>query len=176
MTFSAANRFFQKIVTAIGRAAAFVAALILAGMTALIIFEIFIRTVFSTSTHITEEFVAYGLASLIFLTFAYALEQGALIRVDLIIVRLPHRVRFVTELITILVTFAVVVFVTKYIWNAFARYWKTGAISWSPAEVPLWIPQIIVIIGIVLFCLQLIAYFLRLATGGPLLSDEERFE
>lgn len=172
MTAGQLYRAFDRTANAIAFAAASLAALILIGMVVLIIVEIVLRNLFLQSTHITEEFVAYGLASLIFLAFAYALRQGALIRVDIVITRLPHRARVTLEVILVLVTLAVVVFLETFIFQTFLRHWNSGSVSWSTAQVPLWAPQLIVFVGIAIFCLQLVAYLLRLfATGRVVTTD-----
>lgn len=166
----------DAVVERLALAAAAIAALVLMAMAGLIVVEIVLRSAFATSTHITEEFVAYGMASVVFLAFAHALREGAIIRVDLVIVRLPPRVRTLTEIVTVVVALATMLFLARFVWASFARYWRTGAISWSSAEVPLWIPQLVVFVGIAIFCLQLVAYLLRLLSGGPPLQDKASVE
>jgi TRAP-type C4-dicarboxylate transport system permease small subunit len=160
----------------LARLAALAAALVLMGMAGLILVEIVLRSAFARSTHITEEFVGYGMASIVFLAFAQALRDGTLIRVDLVLGRLPGRARQVVEIVIAAITLAAMLFVLRFVWASFGRYWRTGAISWSFAQVPLWIPQVIVVVGIAIFCLQLAAYLLRLLTGGPPLQDRASLE
>lgn len=170
------HRVLEGAVERLALAAAAFAALILMAMVGLIVVEIVLRSAFATSTHVTEEFVAYGMASVVFLAFAHALRAGALIRVDLVIVRLPHRVRIATEIATVITALATVLFLARFVWASFARYWRTGAVSWSSAEVPLWIPQLVVFVGIAIFGLQLVVYLLRLLTGGAPLQDKASVE
>lgn len=170
------HRAFDRAANAIAFAAASVAALILIAMMVLIIVEIVLRNLFLQSTHITEEFVAYGLASLIFLAFAYALKQGALIRVDIVITRLPQKARVALEFVVILVTLAVVVFLAVFIFQTFLRHAGSGAVSWSPAQVPLWAPQLVVFVGVAIFCLQLVAYLLRLIVTGRVVTTDVDLE
>ena len=46
-------------------------------------------------------------------------------------------------------------------WHNFVKNWNRGAVSESVAEVPLWIPDLIVFIGACLLVLQLAATALR---------------
>jgi TRAP-type C4-dicarboxylate transport system permease small subunit len=153
-----------------------VAALVLMGMTGLIVLEIVLRNVFLTSTHLAEEFVGYGLSAVVFLALASALSEGSLIRVDLVVERLPSRARRIAEILIVLASLSAMLFLLRFVAATLERYWRTGAVSWTMAEVPLWIPQAVVLSGIVLFCLQLLAYLVRLLAGGQLVRTRQRVE
>jgi TRAP-type C4-dicarboxylate transport system permease small subunit len=165
-----------RVSAAISLAAGWVAALIMVGMTGLILTEIVLRSFFARSTHIVEEYVGYGLMTMIFLGLGHSLERGNLIRVDLVVDRLPHGARRALEVAIALVALAVVGFVAQYVWISMARKLELGTVSMTTAATPLWIPEAIVITGLAVFALQLVAYALRLLTGGALVDESASFE
>lgn len=163
----------DRLVSAVSRIAALVAALVMACMTAVVLVEIIVRTFFGTTTHAAEELVGFGLASLVFLALAHAMDRGSLIRVDLMLVRLRGRLRRAVELVSIVVALTVTSFVGWYVFLAIVRYWNRNTVSAPSGLVPLWIPQSIVFLGLVLFCIQLVVYFARVARGGGYARDDD---
>jgi len=69
-----------------------------------------------------------------------------------------------------------VLFLFRHAEATFQRRWLSGAVSWSPAEVPLWIPQGIALVGLAVFVLALAVYIVRLVAGGPVLAPGQRME
>lgn len=157
-------------------AASWVAALFMAGMVGLIVTEIVLRSFFGTSTHIVEEYVGYGLMTMIFLALAHTLDSGALIRVDIVLSALGPAPRRVLEILICLVSVAVVVFVGDNFWTHMVRRYEGGTVSNSIAATPLWIPEAFVCFGFALFGLQVLFYLLRLCLGGDLIRDDQEFD
>lgn len=157
----------------LSRAAAVFSAALLVYLFAHIVLEIILRVVFSTSTFVLDEFVGYSIAAMTFLSLAYTLDTGGLIRVDLVVGNARGRLRRWIELFCIGSTFAVSVFVVYWIGRDLLRNINRGAVSESIAEVPLWIPLGAVWVGVVLFSFQLFVYFLRVAAGGDVIKGPE---
>jgi TRAP-type C4-dicarboxylate transport system permease small subunit len=157
----------------LSRLAAWAAGLVLVAMTAHIMYEIVLRVVFSTSTFILDEIVGYGVAACTFLALGYALEVGGLIRVNLLLKALGDGglARRAVEAAAILLTLAVIGFQVGYFWKSVARNWDRGAVSETVAEVPLWIPEGVMMVGLAVFWLQLVVYLLRVLAGLPLIRD-----
>ena len=166
-------RRFQAAVSAVSRFAGRVSAAILVAMVAHIVLEIVLRGFFHTSTFVVDEYVGYGVAAMTFLSLAYAFEEGSLIRVNLLLVRLRGRPRHVVECFCVVATLGVTVFVATFFWRGVKRNWDRGAVSESMAETPLWIPEALVFAGLALFAVQLLAYLLRLL-GGERPMDADR--
>ena len=154
-------RAFQAAVSGISRGAAVVAAALLVLMVLHILLEIVLRSFFASSTFVLDEFVGYGVAAMTFLALGYALEEGALIRVQLLLARSPPPARRGLEVLGAGLTLALSLFLIAYFWKSVSRNWSRGAVSQSIAEVPLWLPEGLVLLGLVLFALQLLAYLLR---------------
>ena len=142
------------------------AAAILIGMISLILVEIIVRTGFARSTDILEEMIGYGIAGMAFLAFGYSLENGAIIRMNLILQKLGNsRARQVIEVICCLST---MVFVVPTIWYFSKEVWRNyvrGYVSETMSETPLWIPKGLMLLGLTIFLLQLTAYLLKVLAG-----------
>ena len=121
-----------------------------------------LRSFFATSTFVLDEFVGYGVAAMTFLSLGYALEEDALIRVHLLLGRSPPPARHGLEIIGTGLTLALSLFLISHFWSSVSRNWSRGAVSQSIAEAPLWIPEGLVLLGLVLFALQLCAHLVRL--------------
>jgi TRAP-type C4-dicarboxylate transport system permease small subunit len=160
-------RAFQNAVFGISRGAAVVSAALLVLMVLHILLEIVLRSFFASSTFVLDEFVGYGVAAMTFLSLGYALEEGALIRVQLLLTRSPPPARRGLEIVGAGLTLAVSLFLNAHFWSSVSRNWSRGAVSQSIAEVPLWIPEGLVLLGLTLFALQLLAHFLRLLCPPP---------
>lgn len=160
-------RQFQEAVFAISRLAAGIACLVLVGMVALILYEIILRYFFASSTFVLNEFIGYGVATCTFLALGYSLEHGSLIRVSVVIGRANGNFRRVLEVFCAALTMIVVGLLIWFFWLRVARHWVRGTTSSSIAEVPMWIPEGAVLLGLAVFWLQLFAYLLRQMADTP---------
>ena len=167
---------FQAVVRRISRLGAQLAAILLVGMVLHILLEIVLRSFFATSTFVLDEFVGYGIAAVTFLTLGHALNEGSLIRVNLLLGGTRGKVRRGLELFSVAVTLTMTCYIAWFYWLSVKRNLLRGAVSESIAEVPLWIPEGLVLLGLVLFGLQLFAYLLRVITGGEYLAGGKAAE
>lgn len=158
---------FQTLVYAISRASAVLACLLLVAMVGHILTEIVLRSFFASSTYVLDEFVGYGVAAVTFLALGYALETGSLIRVNLLLGQTTGRPRRALEALSALGALFVVSLLFWFIGLSVLRNWTRGRVSSSIAEVPMWIPEGLVLVGLGVFWLQLFAYLLRQITGHP---------
>lgn len=167
-------KLFQNTIFALSRAGAALACIVLVGMVAHILYEIVLRAFFASSTYVLDEFVGYGVAACTFLALGYSLEHGSLIRVDLLLGRLTGRARRAVDSFCAIATLWIVSVLIWYFWLMVERSWTRGRVSSSIAEVPLWIPQGAVLVGLGVLWLQLFAYLLRQAADAPpLVADDQ---
>lgn len=146
---------------------AVVAALVLVCMVGFITFEILLRHFFSTSTFVQDEFLGYGLSICIVWSLGYTLESGKMIRINLLTTRLSARAERALMTFAAFSTALLILGLAWMFWLRVTRAWTRGTVSASSAEVPIWIPESIIMIGLILFFFQLVAHGLQSATNHP---------
>jgi len=157
----------ERLSYRLAKLAAYLSAAIVCYMLGHIMLEITLRLFFSKSTYVLDEFVAYATASITFLCLAYALHDNSLIRVGFFLHRLKGKVRLGFEIFSVATTLALIAMLTYYFWiKTFWRDLRLHRLSESIAEIPLWIPELFAVIGLVLFMLQLLTMLLSLIFKG----------
>lgn len=157
----------ERISYRLAKPAAYLSAVILVYMVVHILYEIVLRVFFSKSTYVLDEFVAYTTAAITFLSLAYSLHDEALIRVGMLLQKIRGKLRLFLEIFSFSTMLLIVLVVIYYFWTK--TFWRDlirGTLSESIAEVPLWIPESLALIGLILFALQLLAMLLRLIVRG----------
>lgn len=137
----------RKLLDAAYATSAYAAVFSLALMTTLIVLETLGR-IMGYSIPSADDFVKWLLAASVFLPLAAAQRTGALIRVEIIISRIPlPRRRFVDR---VLLAFAALV--SFMIFLSFSKTmidnYNFGAMSQGQIKVAMWIPQIAVALGL----------------------------
>lgn len=160
-------RYFYDTIFVISRMAAALACAVLVGMVSLILYEIILRYFFHSSTYVLDEFVGYGVAACTFLALGYSLEHGSLIRVNVLVSRLQGTAKRLFEIFCAALTMVVIGLFIWFFWIRVTRHWTRGTTSSSIAEIPMWIPESMVLLGLSVFWLQLLAYLLRHVTNTP---------
>lgn len=150
-----------SLIERISKLGAIIAALILVGMVSFILFEIVLRTFFDKSTFIMDEMVGYGVAAATFLALPYALGQQAVIRVELLLGQMQGGKRCALEVFSCLSAMAATAVLIWFVWIRVARAWTRNSVSSSIAEVPMWIPQGLILLGLCLLMLQVLAILLK---------------
>ena len=118
-----------------------------------------------------DSYAGYFMAAASFLALAGTLVQGDHIRVTLVIGRFTGRPRRKLEIFYLVLAIAVS--------GAFAFYsvkmawwsWKFNDISTANDATPLWIPQLGMALGTVIFCIAYIEEFVLVLRGKPI-SDQ----
>ena len=150
-----------------------VAVVILLGMTGLILAEVVLRSFFAASTHAADELVGYGVGALSFLALGHSLEKRSLIRMNLLISRfdargIPRRgVEVVCALLGIMSCSIAFYFFVRNV----VRNYERGYVSETVAQIPLWIPEAFVAMGLGIFILQLVSYLIRVTADEVDLSS-----
>jgi TRAP-type C4-dicarboxylate transport system permease small subunit len=166
----------DRISAGVALVAAQVAAAILFAVTCLILTEVVLRSFFATSTQIVEEYVAYGLGTMIFLALAHAMRSGVLVRVDILLGRLGPTSRRFFEIACCATTLIAMSFVVHYLSVRVGRDFTRGTISMTRAATPMWIPHLIVCTGMVIFMFQVVVYMIGLFLRRPLIRDQQPVE
>ena len=159
-------------VDALSRASGYVAAVLVLGIAALIIAEIFCRTALNVSLSFAWEYAAYFFAVSIFLAAGFALRTGGYVRVMLLSQSVPPRLAYWLDVVAT-VAATMIAGVLAWALTAFAaKSWVSGSTSATIDETPLVYPQAAMAFGAALLTLQLVARTVRLLVGEPP-EDEE---
>jgi TRAP-type C4-dicarboxylate transport system permease small subunit len=126
-------------------------------ITALIIIEIAIRAISGQSTFITEEYSAYLLVCFAFLGMAYTLKTDGHIRVSIFLSKVNPTKRQILEIFSGVVGLIVFAYLTVYMSILFFDSLTTGVRSMHVSNTPLFIPQLIPVIGCFFMVLQFIS-------------------
>lgn len=160
---------FLRIVSRLSLFSAWASAALLIYATGHMLFEIFLRYFFNQSTHIVGEFVGYAVGGMTFLALAYSEEQKGLIRVNILSASLCPALRKVLDTACLAMVFGMMGFLTYYVGRIVIRDYERGRLSIGLSEIPTWIPQSILLFGLVMFLIQLLASMLRIVsdTSSP---------
>ncbi len=154
---------------------AILAAIVFIGMTLLIVLEVVVRNTGFGSTLIATEYSGYALATMTYLSLAFTFREGAHIRITFVHDRLPRAVRRVVEVLMVAVVAAGTATATLFVWDMVQTSFQRGTTAYTVVGTPLFIPQSVILVGLVLLFVQLLAYGVSVAITGEILdsnSDE----
>lgn len=142
-----------------------IAAALIAGIAILMLTEIFMRSAIGTPLDFGWEYSAYGMATIFFLGSAYALRGGGHVRVSLLLEALPERAARGVDVACSVVGLAIAVYAAAAAIDLAAVSFARGTTSFTPTKTPLFIPQALVALGLVMLAAQFVARLLRLLLG-----------
>jgi len=130
--------------------------------------EIVARSFFDFSTHSMDEFVGYAVGAMTFLSLSYTFRARKHIRVSILQAFVRGGLAVAVEILCIVLTFAITAFLARYIFRTFARDWNRGTVSPTLTETPIWIIDGVILLGLILFLLQLLtSLVLTIRDGVP---------
>jgi len=103
-----------------------------------------------------EDFAGYSLASATFFGLAYTFHEGAHIRVSLAITHLPPKIRLFQEGAILLFASVLTTYMAFYMIHHSWESYVFEAVSYGYIPIPLWIPQVPVALGSVMFAIAII--------------------
>jgi len=113
-----------------------------------------------------DDIVAWLCAASAFFALGYTFRHGELVRVGLLIDRLPPGGRRRVELLAL----GAAVLVVGYIFWAAANFvyqsWKFEEVAQGLIQIPIWIPQMSFVLGALVFLVAVLDEFVVLANGG----------
>lgn len=158
------NRIISKLINWIevcSKAGGYISAFFMVLIVILITVEIFLRTIFNFSTLIADEYSAYFFVALVMLGLGCTLKDEAHIRINLILSRLGTRAQLLADMAVIALAITLCSFALYHsaimVYDTYTLEMTADSIS----ETPIWIPQIVIPFGFLLFDLQLLSNFLR---------------
>lgn len=163
---------YERFVDKVTSLSAYAAMACVVFMVGHILLEIVLRNLFSRSTFILEEFVGYATAAAAFFGLAAALRDGELIRVSILLEAVGPLPRRAVEALSAVLALVTASFIGWFLMRTVLRSFERGTTSTSLLETPLWIPQLLIVLGFVAFWLQISAHLIKaLAARLPVKSD-----
>jgi TRAP-type mannitol/chloroaromatic compound transport system permease small subunit len=132
--------------------------------------EVVIRKAFSVSVGGADELAGYALAISTSWGLAFTLLERAHIRIDSLYVHLPVRLCALLDILGLALLTAFFGLITWYGFGVFRTSYTLGAQSLSPLGTPLVVPQLLWVLGLVMFLA--IALLLLIRALGALISGD----
>lgn len=117
------------------------------------------------------DFTGFFLAASTFLALAYTLRAGGHIRVTLLTGRLPSGLKTIFEIMVVLIALGMSAYATWYAGFLVYESLEFGDRSSGMVSVPLWIPQLPVVVGLSILTLALADELIGLLQGRPATWD-----
>jgi TRAP-type C4-dicarboxylate transport system permease small subunit len=137
--------------------AAWGAIVALLSITVLITIEVFIRKFFGISTKIAHDFAGYLLVAITFLGAAETMRVNKHLRVKILYDRLNSRAQSIFDKINYLIA---IVYISILLWASFTLVvfsFKGGFLTESLIQIPEFIPELLIPIGLLFFALQVLS-------------------
>ncbi len=160
---------FTVLVTSINRlsdAGAILSALIFTGMVLLILAEVILRNFLGSSTEVSGEYSGYALAAMIYLGMGFSFREDAHIRITFLRERLGAISAFALEVSCMVFAMILSGLSCVFIFELVLTSKTRNLTAYTPAETPLYIPQAIILVGMVLLTLQILGRLTALIVGG----------
>lgn len=152
---------FLKGIDTCSKLGAYLSALCMLAIVALIVVEIVCRSFFNVSTFIADEYSGYLMVAAVMAGLGFTLETDSHIKITILLAKLGPETKRYFELAATLLATAITLFALYHavlmVYDTFSYDMLADSIS----ETPLYIPQILVPVGLLGLALQLLAQFVR---------------
>lgn len=118
-----------------------------------------------------DDFAGWLLAASMFLALPMTLNRGDHIRVSVVSDLLPPGARRALDVIATLIGTAALLWGAWFVLSFVRESWAYHDVSGGLLAVPLWIPQLSMAVGIVLFAVAMIERLVRRLRGLPVADD-----
>lgn len=113
-----------------------------------------------------DDLTAFSVAASAMLPLAYAFRHGAHIRVDLVVGQLPGTVRPAVEFLALGLAAAMACLFAYASFDSMWDSWEFEEVAQGMLAVPIWIPQVAMVLGTALFALALLDDLVVALAGG----------
>ena len=139
----------NRLIVGLANVSMAVAALGVLAMCLLVTGAVVVRSIFNWPVVWVPEIVGYLMVALVFLALGETMLAGRHIKIDLVVGRLPRRIRDVVELLTLTLSVGVAGFFAWHGLDTMLRSLDYGRRdAFGALNMPLWIPQIALPIGL----------------------------
>ena len=154
-----------RVLERVSRVAVWIAGGMMLGTVGLVSAEVVLRKVLNMSFGGADELSGYAYAIASSWAFAFALLSRDHIRIDVVYVVFPPRVRAGLDIVALASLGAFAVTLAIYAGQALSFSLEMGATANTPLATPLWIPQALWLLGFILFLVVLAVQFARSAAA-----------
>lgn len=112
-----------------------------------------------------DDFAAWSMVALAFFGLAHTFKQGEMIRVGFLIERLSVRTRRVVEIFCLATGTVFIGYFTIHAFRLAFESWKFNDMSQGTVAVPLWIPQVSMVVGLGLLTIAMADELVRVVSG-----------
>jgi TRAP-type C4-dicarboxylate transport system permease small subunit len=155
------RRFLDRLYAASGAAAA----VCLGGIAAVMLLQAGMRTA-GLLFRGADDIVAWLCAASAFLALGYTFRHGDLVRVSLLIDRLPPRQRHGAEITCLGAAFVIVAYIVWAAASFVYESWKFGELAQGLIRIPIWIPQLSLLLGALVLAVAVLDELVVVARGG----------
>ncbi|MDY8109288.1 TRAP transporter small permease [Fulvimarina sp. 2208YS6-2-32] len=160
-------RSFIAAVSAVSRLLALVAGVLLVSAILSVTQMVFVRYVLVQSTVWQTEYTIYSIVAATFLGAPWVLIERGHVNVDLLQMLVGPRMRLVLQMLSGLASMVFVGLLAYAAWYHFEEAWVAGWTTETVWALPLWIPVLPMLVGMVWLVVQYIAELMRLWLDGP---------
>ena len=125
-------------------------------MMLLIVLDVILRFAFNAPLIFVEEISGYLLVGIVFLGAAYTLQVDGHIHIDIVVRLLSKRAQLIFGAVISVLGLLYLCAVTWHSFGMIMSSYQVGAASWTILVTPLWMPQLLIPIGLMVFCIQAI--------------------
>jgi TRAP-type C4-dicarboxylate transport system permease small subunit len=151
----------EALIKRLSFAGASLSALLIIALVVLIMVEIIGRSFFDYSTMLADEYSGYFYLALVFLGLAYTFDQEGHIRISIVTSRLHDSPKRWVDILAGLMTLAILLFALYYSWDFMMESHEMEMLSEGVSETPLYLTQIPIVAGLMLFTLSALIFVLR---------------
>ena len=151
-------RLVHDIAKKLSDGGAFIASILLLTLVVLILAEIVLRYFFNTSTMRADEYSGYLYLALVCFGFGYTFMRDGHIRITFLTAKVSSKTSTWIDIFAGIVTLGVLIFAFYRTLLLSLDSFHTEVVSEGVSATPLYIPQMVLPIGFLLFIVALIAY------------------
>jgi TRAP-type C4-dicarboxylate transport system permease small subunit len=154
------RRFLDRLYAASGAAAA----VCLAGIAAVMLAQAGMRSA-GLLFRGADDIVAWLCAASAFLALGYTFRHGDLVRVSLLVNRLPPRLRHLAEVACLSAAFVVVAYIAWAATSFVYESWKFGELAQGLVQIPIWMPQMSLVLGALILAVAVLDELIAVLRG-----------
>ena len=120
-----------------------------------------------------DDFASWCMAAMSFLGLAHTFKYGEMIRVGLLIDRLPGRARHAVEIVALLLGLGFVGYFAWHAYNLLVYSWRFNDLAQGVVAMPLWIPQTAYVFGLALLAVAMLDELIHVLGGNKPRYEKE---